>query len=605
MKYIIKCSTLLALALLTLAQPATAQNNNTTVITEDQETIEQGKYTLLNNKFGNPFAGQVIWRYAVPGFWNWGSWFDKTDFGSINSPAMVLGWHWSTPRPETELPTRIWDNAPVNARANWSLSELPIGGTRVLNVGYHMWFHDDDQVSDGLDWQDTPRAEIAVWLHHQGGITPAGTWQENIFYAGREWELWRGVSGGGWDVFTFRPYVGQESVNDTELRLSGFIHEIVYIQGALGNDLYLSGVEFGPEVEYATNTIFQLESEPYIDVTESESQPQPEPSGNTMYVDGRHLHAPNGDRVILRGINAGLGWVSADSREGHIREIAKTGANCLRIVWVVPGTDPYHTRTNQDLDNVLRWSIENGMIPMIMIADSAGQPLNSQALQDRLAYWTDPDVVAVLKKHERWLILNMFNEAGNPDGPDPNFVPFYTEAINQIRDAGITVPLVIDASSFGQAFQQIFDSWELVRASDENHFNLLFSIHTYFHGTDFEGSLEQKREIYDTIIDRAIADNIPLIFGEGPTPTDFRCDASPWEYALQRMQDNDMSWLVWSWGVVRNDDCGDEAVNQFDLTREGAQFGDWNTDYARQILVDHPNSIKNTSVRPAELDDRP
>ena len=66
-----------------------------------------------------------------------------------------------------------------------------------------------------------------------------------------------------------------------------------------------------------------------------------------------------------------------------------------------------------------------------------------------------------------------------------------------------------------------------------------------------------------------------------------------------------MSWLVWSWGVVRNDDCGDEEVNQFDLTRESAQFGDWNTDYARQILVDHPNSISNTSVRPAELDDRP
>ena len=124
-------------------------------------------------------------------------------------------------------------------------------------------------------------------------------------------------------------------------------------------------MEFGPEVEYAIETVFQVDAESYINVTESESQPQP--SSDTMYVDGRHLHASNGDRVILRGINAGLGWVSADSREGHIREIAKTGANCLRIVWVVPGTDPYHTRTNQDLDNVLRWSIENGMIPMLSL----------------------------------------------------------------------------------------------------------------------------------------------------------------------------------------------------------------------------------------------
>ena len=328
MSYIRDFLLLAVVILLTFTQTATAQTTSppdqfggvTTFQGDNLGTIDQGKYRILNNRFGNPLAGQVVWRYAQQNFWDWGSWFEKTGFGSINAPAIVLGWHWWESKTNTGLPTRIWDNAPVMAQAEWSLT--PTNNFRKLNVGYHMWFHDPDQLEGVLDWRDNPRAKISVWLHHEGDILPDGTWQDNVFYQGYEWEIWRGKSSAGWDVFTFRRYNGAPSIPNTELRLRDFIHEIVYFRGWMGNERFLTGVEFGPEVDYAINTVFQVTSNFHINVEEEEVEPQPqqesEPTGDTMYVSGRHLFSPTGEKVVLRGVNAGIAWLPVNLSLIHI-----------------------------------------------------------------------------------------------------------------------------------------------------------------------------------------------------------------------------------------------------------------------------------------------
>ena len=127
--------------------------------------------------------------------------------------------------------------------------------------------------------------------------------------------------------------------------------------------------------------------------------------------------------------------------------------------------------------------------------------------------------------------------------------------------------------------------------------SLLFSVHTYW-----SGSIRQLEGIYEEIVQEVINNNIPLIFGEGPTPTSFDCDiASPYQYGLRRLQEEEIGWLAWSWGLTKNNDCGSRGGrNQFDITTDG-NYGNWNTRYARELMVDDPNSLRNTSKRPEGL----
>jgi len=60
----------------------------------------------------------------------------------------------------------------------------------------------------------------------------------------------------------------------------------------------------------------------------------------------------------------------------------------------------------------------------------------------------------------------------------------------------------------------------------------MFSVHTYWSGTIWE-----LEDIYEEIVQEVINNNLPLIFGEGPTPTAFDCDVvSPYQYALRQQR---------------------------------------------------------------------
>ena len=64
-----------------------------------------------------------------------------------------------------------------------------------------------------------------------------------------------------------------------------------------------------------------------------------------FFVQDRYLYSKDNEKVILRGVNHMFIWTD---REGKtIPEIAKTGANCVRIVWNTRGRI-------RDLDNIIK-----------------------------------------------------------------------------------------------------------------------------------------------------------------------------------------------------------------------------------------------------------
>jgi mannan endo-1,4-beta-mannosidase len=302
-----------------------------------------------------------------------------------------------------------------------------------------------------------------------------------------------------------------------------------------------------------------------------------------MYVQGRHLYTAEGEKVVLRGYNEMAVWYSDKTLKYILPEIAKTGANAVRLSWL-PGNSA------KLLDELIQNSLDNHLIPIIEMHNATG---NWDNLQASINDWLRTDIMEVMEKHKKWVILNIANEVGGYTSNDVYFKK-YENALKQLRLGGYKVPIMIDAANWGQDENNIFGTWNKLIEADELR-NTLFSVHLYWK----ENTTAELIARLDNMFKHIVNDNIPLIIGEGPQKHG-GCDRIewPWQYTIEKCQEYEVGWLTWSWGAAKNFDCGTEAF--LDITTNG-EFGNWNTNFARQISIDDPYSIKNTSIRPVSL----
>lgn len=289
---------------------------------------------------------------------------------------------------------------------------------------------------------------------------------------------------------------------------------------------------------------------------------------------GRHLYDRCGEKVILRGVNKMIVWT--DINGTSFPEIAKTGANCVRIVWVTTGAV-------DKFDAAIAKCRENNMVPMVELHDATGK---WDSLSYCVDWWTKPEVVSVIQKHEEYLLVNIANECGNQVSND-DFKAGYTAAITRMRTAGIHVPLVIDAAKWGQDINILQATGPDLISADPDH-NILLSVHTWW--PDVYGWNDQK--IKDEI-NESVQKNLPLIVGEfGNTAAN--CEGTiNYKLIIEECQKNEIGWLAWSWGPG-NSDCEtmDMTTNSTFETLQG---------WGLEVAVTDPNSIQNTSVRPKFL----
>ncbi len=148
-----------------------------------------------------------------------------------------------------------------------------------------------------------------------------------------------------------------------------------------------------------------------------------------------------------------------------------------------------------------------------------------------------PDIAALIKRHERWVLLNIANEAGDHKVTAAAFVEGYRTAIAQIRAAGIRVPLVIDGAGWRQEYQNLLASWRDLNSQDPEK-ALIVSAHSYWVGSEAE-----RMAHYRSIIDKVTREEIPFILGEGPTPSGYDCTASPYRWAVaERTEPRSAGW---------------------------------------------------------------
>lgn len=302
----------------------------------------------------------------------------------------------------------------------------------------------------------------------------------------------------------------------------------------------------------------------------------------TFQVRGRFLYDRCDEKVVLRGVNEMIVWSPGRDGVPEFAEIAKTGSNVVRIVWNSEGTAA-------ELDVAITNAVAAQLIPMVEHHAATGKL--DDVMPVAVAYWMRPEVMQVLKKHEAYPLLNIANEPGDNQVTQPAFESTYKAAIDSFRGAGFRAPLVIDAPTWGQDIDMLQAAGPALIAHDPLH-NVLLSVHMWWNdpdGTRVVSELAQSQ-----------AQELPLIVGEFAQHAVYQCNQSPFAYAklLDEAQAREVGWLVWSWGGAPNNDCKDQGT--FDLTK-GGTFGSWTDKWASDVVLDHPHSLKNSSVRPRSM----
>ena len=299
-----------------------------------------------------------------------------------------------------------------------------------------------------------------------------------------------------------------------------------------------------------------------------------------FFVQDRFLYTKDNEKVVLRGINHMFIWTD---REGKtIPEIAKTGANCVRIVWNTRGRV-------SDLDGIIGLCIANNMIPIPEIHDTTG---NWERLSDAVEFWLRDETLQMIANHQEYLIINVGNEPGSQKMPSDEFFNTYNIIVTKMRAAGIRVPIMIDADNWGQSEKNLLDVGPLLLQADPEH-NLLFSIHMWWPSELHDAATTGFATVAERVtacLEKSVELNLPLIVGEFAPVAVGGAREIPYRHIMSECERLSIGWLCWSWGP------GNFDSPDMDMTEHGS----YNTlvGWGKEVSVDSPLGIQNTSVIP-------
>jgi mannan endo-1,4-beta-mannosidase len=318
------------------------------------------------------------------------------------------------------------------------------------------------------------------------------------------------------------------------------------------------------------------------DVATSESSDTAETGPHdTYYVQDGVLRDRCGEKVVLRGVNHPTLFID---REGKaLPEIAKTGANSVRLFWYAKKGVPI-----SEADAAISRAAEEHMLPILEMHDSTCE-WKTDVLDDIEAYWTSQEARDLIEKHKANLIINVANEPSAPNAPA--FKLKYTSMLKSIRNAGIHVPVMIDGATCGRDYNMLLTQGPALLAADPDH-NLIFSAHLYD-----PLSADELSQVYADFAQAKLA----FVVGEFANKQAPSCgDTVDYAALIAQAQKHDVGWLAWSWGdddpnTQWNSDCG-----EFDMT---ATFAfDSLQGWGKEVAVSLPDSIMNTSKRPYSLE---
>ncbi len=286
-----------------------------------------------------------------------------------------------------------------------------------------------------------------------------------------------------------------------------------------------------------------------------------------IHTNGKYILGPCGDSLLLRGLNyAPYNWgYNVNSLE--IDEVAKTGANVVRMDWYCNNPDPNTDAVYKNyaaLDSAISKCTRYKMIAIIEIHDFTCSN-DAAGLLNLNTWWIQDNVFTnILQKHKESVIVNYANEAlyfnfaADPVAALAAYKSTYQSIITALRNVtGFNFPIMIDGPDCGansDAFITSSVASDLIQY-DPKH-NLIFSAHAYWYSFANNDSAQMAAKI-----NAVLAQNIPFVLGEVANLQD---DINPCTYTLNYKpllnfcQLKRVNWLAWSWD---NDVCPARQVS--------------------------------------------
>lgn len=316
--------------------------------------------------------------------------------------------------------------------------------------------------------------------------------------------------------------------------------------------------------------------------------------GQNFSVSRRAIRDASGNAVVLRGVNKTSVFDDDDPRgEISFPEIRKTGANTVRIVWgITKDLSPNGPRTDPVvLDALIANAKANRLVPMVELHDATG---NWSRFDDLVAYWAQPKIVDIIRKHRQYLLVNIGNEVGDENVSDAQFTDRYKAAVQKMRAADIRTPLVIDAPDWGKRLTTLNATAAALQDADPDH-NLIFSAHLYWPAGNGADAAFIKTSLED-----AVATNYPLIIGEfsefgaynGAKSICAAGGKTDYRTIIKDAQRHGIGWFAWEWGPGNGFNA--PLCSVMDMTSD-RRFANLQPGWATEVTTTSPYSIKNTA----------
>ncbi len=265
-----------------------------------------------------------------------------------------------------------------------------------------------------------------------------------------------------------------------------------------------------------------------------------------FHVAGGKLFDNHCNEFIPRGINYPFAWYDwrGDTAQ-QFADMANAGANAVRVV--LSNGERWGRNSGAQVAQVIQWAVDNEMVAVLEVHDATGWSDQATAAHPQTAvdYWLSGDVLAALDGTEAHVLLNIANEPIGNTTVD-QWQSFHVSAIGQLRAAGVSHTLIVDAPNWGQDWTNTMRSGTQAQAifNADPDANVMFSVHMY----DVYGSPSSVT----SYIDDFLGSGLPLMVGE------FAADHGAGkpvaeEAILAHSELRGIGYLGWSWSGNSSD----------------------------------------------------